>query len=323
MREAQVSAKLAHRNIVTIFDIGEDNGRLFIVMELLEGRDAGPIPQAAPVLDRGEGRSDAGGLRGAGGRERGGVCHRDVKPGNLFVQADGGLKILDFGIARLASSSMTASGFIVGTPDYMSPEQARGVAVDERSDIFSAGAVLYLMLTGRKPFVAPDLPAVLHKVVSEDPPPIEAKDAPPALARIVFKALSKDPAARFQKFPEFSAELSRWRRRYDAETRALAERVAISLESLRDLRQRNRRRAKRLASSRRPTFTRGWANIGAGFPQLLAHGAEALRSGEWFRRDIERSSGGSARSSRPGSSGSPTSAARGRSGSREEPPRGR
>ena len=116
----------------------------------------------------------------------------------------------------------------------MSPEQARGVAVDERSDIFSPGAVLYLMLTGRKPFVAPDLPAVLHKVVSEDPPPIEAKDAPPALARIVFKALSKDAAARFQRFPEFSAELSRWRRRYDAETRALAERVAISFESLRD-----------------------------------------------------------------------------------------
>ena len=158
--------------------------------------------------------------------------------------------------------------------------------VDERSDIFSAGAVLYLMLTGRKPFVAPDLPAVLHKVVSEDPPPIEAKDAPPALARLVFKALSKDPAARFQKFPEFSAELSRWRRRYDAETRALAERVAISLESLRDFASEEQAEGELGVQPEADLHSR-MGDIGAGFPQLLAHGAEALRSGEWFRRDIE------------------------------------
>ena len=213
MREAQVSAKLAHRNIVTIFDIGEDNGRLFIVMELLKGEtlDRSLKQRSFSIEEKVDLTLEI--CEGLAVASAAGVCHRDVKPGNLFVQTDGGLKILDFGIARLASSSMTASGFIVGTPDYMSPEQARGVAVDERSDIFSVGAVLYLMLTGRKPFVAPDLPAVLHKVVSEDPPPIEANDAPPALARVVFKALSKDAAARFQKFPEFSSELARWRRR--------------------------------------------------------------------------------------------------------------
>ncbi len=287
MREAQVSAKLAHRNIVTIFDIGEDNGRLFIVMELLKGDtlDRALKQRSFSIEEKVDLTLEV--CEGLAVASAAGVCHRDVKPGNLFVQADGGLKILDFGIARLASSSMTASGFIVGTPDYMSPEQARGVAVDERSDIFSAGAVLYLMLTGRKPFVAPDLPAVLHKVVSEDPPPIEAKDAPPALARIVFKALSKDAAARFQKFPEFSAELSRWRRRYDAETRALAERVAISLESLRDFASEEVAEAEALGVEPEADLQGRLSEIAAGYPQVRASGADALRSGDWLRRDIE------------------------------------
>ena len=143
MREAQVSAKLAHRNIVTIFDIGEDNGRLFIVMELLKGDtlDRALKQRAFSIEEKVDLTLEV--CEGLAVASAAGVVHRDVKPGNLFVQADGGLKILDFGIARLASSSMTASGFIVGTPDYMSPEQARGVAVDERSDIFSAGAVFY------------------------------------------------------------------------------------------------------------------------------------------------------------------------------------
>jgi serine/threonine-protein kinase len=287
MREAQVSAKLNHRNIVTIFDIGEDNGRLFIVMELLKGEtlDRSLKQRSFSIEEKVDLTLEV--CEGLATASAAGVCHRDVKPGNLFVQAEGGLKILDFGIARLASSSMTASGFIVGTPDYMSPEQARGVTVDERSDIFSVGAVLYLMLTGRKPFIAPDLPAVLHKVVSEDPPPIEAKDAPPALARIVFKALSKDPAARFQKFPEFSAELSRWRRRYDAETRALAERVAISFESLGVFASEEQAEGEALGVQLEAGPNSRIREVGAGFPQLSANGAEALRAGEWFRRDIE------------------------------------
>jgi serine/threonine-protein kinase len=287
MREAQVSAKLAHRNIVTIFDIGEDNGRLFIVMELLRGdtldrtlkqRSFSIEEKVDLVLEVCEGLAVASAA---------GVCHRDVKPGNLFVQADGGLKILDFGIARLASSSMTASGFIVGTPDYMSPEQARGTVIDERSDIFSVGAVLYLMLTGRKPFVAPDLPAVLHKVVSEEPPPIDPNDAPAALSRIVSKALAKDQGARFQSFPELSAELSRWRRRYEAETRAVAERVAIALDSLRVFAAEELSEAAPLGAPPSHALDTRMAEIADGYPQLVAGGAETLRSGEWFRRDVE------------------------------------
>jgi serine/threonine-protein kinase len=287
MREAQVSAKLAHRNIVTIFDIGEDNGRLFIVMELLRGDtlDRTLKQRAFSIEEKVDLTLEV--CEGLAVASAAGVCHRDVKPGNLFVQNDGGLKILDFGIARLASSSMTASGFIVGTPDYMSPEQARGTPVDERSDIFSVGAVLYLMLTGRKPFVAPDLPAVLHKVVSEEPPPIDTKDAPAALARIVFKALAKDQNARYQSFPELSAELSRWRRRYEAETRALAERVALALESLRDFAAEEQAEAEPLGVGPEYDLHARMTEVAEGYPQLLAGGAESLRSGEWFRRDVE------------------------------------
>ena len=103
---------------------------------------------------------------GLGAAHNASIYHRDIKPGNSSSVADGILKILDFGVARLASSSMTAAGFIVGTPDYMSPEQARGAEIDGRSDIFSLGGVFYFMLTGRKPFAGPDITAVLVKVQS-------------------------------------------------------------------------------------------------------------------------------------------------------------
>ncbi len=121
-REAQITSKLLHRNIVTVFDLGEDDGRPFIVMEMLKGRTLTALLKE-PTCDTLEQKIDlmiqvCEGLSVAHAK---GVVHRDVKPGNLFVQVDGGLKILDFGVARLASSSMTASGLIVGTPDYMSP----------------------------------------------------------------------------------------------------------------------------------------------------------------------------------------------------------
>jgi eukaryotic-like serine/threonine-protein kinase len=286
LREAQVSAKLAHRNIVTVYDIGEDNGRLFIVMELLRGQtlDKCLKQRTLPVEEKVDLTLEV--CEGLAVASAAGICHRDVKPANLFLQADGGVKILDFGIARLASSSMTASGFIVGTPDYMSPEQARGVAIDERSDIFSVGAVLYFMIAGRKPFVAPDLPAVLHKVVSEDPPPIDPEAAPAALVRIVFKALAKDPNERYQKFPEFSLELARWRRRYDVETRALGDEAARTMDLLPGLATEERQAAEALGVPPESDLDAWIAEIGAGYPHILAKGAEALRSGQRYRSDV-------------------------------------
>ena len=223
-REAQVAARLVHPNVVTIFDIGEEDGRLYMVMELLRGHTLGDYLRDRPGPIDFEWKADVilQVCDGLGVAAAAGVSHRDIKPGNLFVQTDGSVKILDFGIARLASSSMTASGFIVGTPDYMSPEQARGIAVDPRSDQFSVAAVMYYLLSGRKPFAAPSLPAVLHKVVSEDPAPLTAEEAPFGLSRIVMRALAKKPDARYPTIGDMAAEIRKVMRRAEGETQALA-----------------------------------------------------------------------------------------------------
>jgi serine/threonine-protein kinase len=206
-REAQIAGQLRHRNVVNVFDSGEANGKLFIAMELLSGCTLTEfLKQEAPEL---EARIDlmiqvCQGLMVA---HDAGIYHRDIKPANLFVCEDRRLKILDFGVARLANSNMTLTGYILGTPDFMSPEQARGDEVDERSDIFSAAAVFYLMLTGRKPFAASDLPAVLNKVLRVDPLPIRDDEAPEVLALVVQKALSKDPMRRQQNVAQLIDEL--------------------------------------------------------------------------------------------------------------------
>jgi tetratricopeptide (TPR) repeat protein len=232
-REAQAAARLVHPNIITIFDAGEDQGRSFIVMQLLEGWPLAEYlkrPEAA-TLDRKldlmiqicEGLAAAHGL---------GVIHRDLKPNNLFVQHDGLLKIYDFGVARLAESNMTAAGAMLGTPDYMSPEQARGEQVDARSDIFSAGSVFYFMLAGHKPFPGRDLPAVLNQLQFEEPAPLSAAAAPPELAAIVMQALAKNVADRPARIQEVLASLLRFRRQYQAETRRLAAAARARFEVL-------------------------------------------------------------------------------------------
>jgi serine/threonine-protein kinase len=180
-----------------------------------------------------------------------GIFHRDIKPGNLLVRASGELKIVDFGIARLASSSMTASGLIMGTPDYMSPEQARGHDVDQRSDIFSAGAVFYYILTGRKPFAAPDLAVVLLRVQTEEPLPIRDIEAPPALSRIVMKALAKDPANRYQGCGRMTAELENLARELETEARHRLTEAGGRLTILEHLVDRRRSTSTRRGSNSR------------------------------------------------------------------------
>ena len=222
-REAKVAGDLLHRNVINVYEMGEEDGRLFMVMELLEGEPLNEYLKRVGKLSL-ERSLDmmmqvCEGLAVAHAH---GIVHRDIKPGNLFVLKDGGVKILDFGVARLANSSMTASGFIVGTPDFMSPEQARGKPIDQRSDVFSAGAVFYYMLSGRKPFAAPDLPAVLHKVSSEDPQMLSADEAPPGLWRIILKALAKSTTDRYKDMGALLADLVRFERDYDGESRTLA-----------------------------------------------------------------------------------------------------
>jgi serine/threonine protein kinase len=216
-REGKITGQLAHRNIVTVFDLGEDEGHPFIVMELLDGHalpehlqasgDLGLDGKIALMLQVCEG------LQVAHARH---VIHRDIKPSNLFVQRDGTLKILDFGVARLQHSNLTASGFLMGTPEFMSPEQARGRAVDGRSDVFCAAAVFYYMLTGRAPFSGPDLPKMLHAIINEDPRQPPESEAPESLYRILKKALAKDPAQRHQQCSDLAADLERARRTYQA-----------------------------------------------------------------------------------------------------------
>jgi tetratricopeptide (TPR) repeat protein len=232
-REARITSQLLHRNIITVFDFGQEEGRLYIVMELLKGATLADFLKS-PEHQQLEQKLDlmvqtCEGLSAAHVR---GVVHRDIKPGNLFVQKDGALKILDFGVARIASSSMTASGLILGTPDYMSPEQACGKPVDARSDIFSAAAVFYFMLTGRKPFDAPELPSVLQKVLHEDPPPIREHEAPGPLIRIILRAMEKDPARRYQRFADLASDLVRFKRHFETETRQIATSARERVELL-------------------------------------------------------------------------------------------
>jgi serine/threonine-protein kinase len=207
-REAEAAARLSHPNIITIFDVGEDLDRFFIVMELLRGatlKDFLKTTDAAPIERKLDLMAQL--CAGLGAAHNASIYHRDVKPGNIFVRSDGILKILDFGVARLATSSMTAAGFVVGTPDYMSPEQARGAEIDSRSDIFSLGGVFYFILTGRKPFPANDLPTLFHQIQNEDPSPLLGEQAPAELATVIMKALSKHRDKRHQSCQELMADI--------------------------------------------------------------------------------------------------------------------
>ena len=212
-REARITGQLAHRNIVTVFDLGEERNRPFIVMELLDG-----LPLAEHLQAGGSRSIDdkidimmqvCEGLQNA---HRCGVIHRDLKPSNLFVQRDGSVKILDFGVARLTASNLTASGFLVGTPEFMSPEQPQGRPVDARSDVYSAASVFYFLLAGRSPFGSRDLVAMLDAILNEDPAPLSSDEAPEPVTRVLMKALAKAPNDRYQQCAEMKADLERVRR---------------------------------------------------------------------------------------------------------------
>jgi serine/threonine-protein kinase len=209
-REAESAALLNHPNIITVYDFGEEQDKLYIAMELLEGVD---LKQALAegrlaTLDQ---KLDVmyqicEGLAFAHSH---GIFHRDLKPANLHVLGNGKLKIMDFGLARLSGSDMTRTGLVMGTPHYMSPEQVRGEHVDARSDVFAMGCVFYEILTGKKPFDAESLHSVLYKVMQAEPPsPAEAVPGlPNVIVQIVEKALAKKPTERFQDASEFRAVL--------------------------------------------------------------------------------------------------------------------
>jgi serine/threonine protein kinase/tetratricopeptide (TPR) repeat protein len=203
-REAQSAAQLNHPNIITVYDFGEEDGRAYMAMELLQGNDLkNLIGNTSVTLDEKLSVMEQV-LDGLAFAHEMHVVHRDLKPANIHILPNGQVKIMDFGLARLGSSDITKTGMVMGTPNYMSPEQVRGERVDERSDIFSIGAVFYELLTVHKPFHADSMHAVLFQVLENDPEPPRrwVPNLPPVLVDLVEKALAKDPADRFQHTTE-------------------------------------------------------------------------------------------------------------------------
>ena len=211
-REAKNAASLSHPNIVSIYDRGEAEGTYYIAMEYLDGRSLKELIVArgpAPIhLAVDYARQILAAIRFA---HRHGIVHRDIKPHNVLVDGEGRLKVTDFGIARAGVSQMTEAGSIIGTAQYLSPEQAKGAPVDQTSDLYSVGVVLYELLTGEVPFTG-DTPveiAMKHLSTVPEPPSSKRADIPRDLDMVVMRALGKDPSERYQSAEEMDADLRR------------------------------------------------------------------------------------------------------------------
>jgi len=214
-REARSAAQLNHPNIVTVFEFEETGEQTYLVMELLEGANLRDVIMARrlPSLDSRLAIVEQV-LEGLAFAHSKGIVHRDLKPANIHVTPDGTVKLLDFGLARLGMSEMTRTGTVMGTPNYMSPEQVRAEPVDGRSDLFSVGAILYELLTNRKAFDADNMHATMFEVLERDPTPLgqAAPGLPSDVATIVQKALAKSPDQRYSSAGEMADAVRRARR---------------------------------------------------------------------------------------------------------------
>jgi len=237
-REARSAGRLNHPNIVTIHDVGKTESAAYIAMEFLQGRslrdilDSGVVLPIERIVDIAAQVAD-----GLAFAHESGIVHRDIKPPNIMVLENGGVKITDFGIAVFPAGSRTLAGTVFGSPKYMSPEQIIGGEVDGRSDVFSLGAVLYEMLTGFAPFFGGDLEAVLYQVINEMPaaPTTRNKALPHAFDYIVAKALAKHPDDRYGSARAFAADLRNFRK---------LEATSPALQPARTLERRALRRRK-------------------------------------------------------------------------------
>ncbi|NNM83277.1 MAG: serine/threonine protein kinase [Burkholderiales bacterium] len=210
-QEAKATGKINHTNIISLFDFGKSDKIAFMAMEYLEGQelrqilDSGKRLDVERVLDIA--RQVAEGLSHAHEQN---IVHRDIKPSNIMILRNGIAKITDFGIARIPSSAIkTMTGMVMGSPQYMSPEQVAGRHTDHRTDIFSLGIVLYEMLTGTPPFKGENVHSIMYQIVNYNPPPPKSlrPELPEMLDFIVAKALAKNPEDRYQSAKEFASDL--------------------------------------------------------------------------------------------------------------------
>jgi eukaryotic-like serine/threonine-protein kinase len=210
-REAEAIGRLSHPNIVSVYDLGQEAGQLYMAMELLEGEDLKTLIEArAPMPIACRVRILVHICAGLAYAHSKGVVHRDIKPANILVTSEGTVKILDFGLARVATrATITRQGIILGTPDYMAPEQASGRPVERRSDIFSAGSVFYELLTFEKPFKGKTLHSVLFKIIQEQPDPLLSlnPDLPTRLAAVVAGMMRKEIDQRYATLDDVGRDL--------------------------------------------------------------------------------------------------------------------
>src|SRR5579871_2756705 len=211
--EARAAGVLNHPNIVTIYDAGEQDGIFYIAMEFIEGTTLHELLAEKRVLATEEVLQYTRQIsRGLDYAHSNGIVHRDIKPANIMITANGTVKIMDFGIAK-SGGQVTNTGQVLGTPNYMSPEQVKGRALDGRSDLFSLGVILYEMLTGEKPFVGQNVTTIIYKIVNETP--ITPRDLDvtvhPGLSAIVTKALAKAPDDRYQTCADLVRDLENYK----------------------------------------------------------------------------------------------------------------
>ncbi|MFL5594414.1 MAG: protein kinase domain-containing protein [Gemmatimonadaceae bacterium] len=250
LHEAQAAGSLQHPNVVCIYDLGEVDGHLFIAMEFVHGVDLERLIEMGEPLSL-QARLDImiDVLTGLSYAHKHGIVHRDIKPANIRVGDDGRAKIMDFGVAHLASSSMTRTGSFLGTPSYMAPEQITEGKTTPATDVFAVGAVLYQVLSLMKPFDGPTMQNLFFKIITEKPRPIGElmPGLPPALDRIVQKAMAKDPADRYATALEMANELSGVRSKLSGPSYPASVSLSTSVATAIELSRKKQARVQRLA----------------------------------------------------------------------------